>query len=116
MNQQVQYVSPTQGLITCSIQQVLEDLDLSTQGLQLIEREVTTTTTTNNNTKNADTSPSVIPLIKKIKIQEMLKAYNDELAEAKELELLTMGSKNHQSIGQQITCQTEEIKRETNYD
>lgn len=93
MNQQVQYVSPTQGLITCSIQQVLEDLDLSTQGLQLIEREVTTTTTTNNNTKNADTSPSVIPLIKKIKIQEMLKAYNDELAEAKELELLTMGSK-----------------------
>lgn len=93
LNQQVQYVSPTQGLITCSIQQVLEDLDLSTQGLQLIEREVTTTTTTNNNTKNADTSPSVIPLIKKIKIQEMLKAYNDELAEAKELELLTMGSK-----------------------
>lgn len=98
LNQQVQYVSPTQGLITCSIQQVLEDLDLSTQGLQLIEREVTTTTTTsttnnNNNKNNADTSPSVIPLIKKIKIQEMLKAYNDELAEAKELELLTMGSK-----------------------
>lgn len=90
LNQQVQYVSPTQGLITCSIQQVLADLDLSTQGLQLIEREVVTNT---NPPAGTSSSPSVIPLIKKIKIQEMLKAYNDELAEAKELELLTMGSK-----------------------
>ncbi|KAI5948702.1 AIM23 [Candida theae] len=94
LNQQVQYVSPTQGLITCSIQQVLEGLDLSIHGLQLIEREASN----NNNNKHSSASASAsttgsIPLIKRIKIQEMLKSYNDELAEAKELELLTMGSK-----------------------
>ncbi|KAG5419249.1 AIM23 [Candida metapsilosis] len=84
LDKPVQYVSPTQGLITCPIQQVLEGLDLSSQGLQLIEREAT---------NNGSSTASVIPLIKRIKIQEMLKSYNDELAEAKELELLNMGSK-----------------------
>ncbi|KAI5950604.1 AIM23 [Candida margitis] len=93
LKQQVQYVSPTQGLITCSIQQVLEGLDLSSQGLQLIEKEVSSNNSNSNANATAPSSPTIVPLVKRIKIQEMLKSYNDELAEAKELELLNMGSK-----------------------
>ncbi|KAI5952536.1 AIM23 [Candida jiufengensis] len=72
-NYQIQQVTD-QGLSTCKIHEILKDLNLQKQGIQLIERD------------------DKLPLVKIIKIQEMLKSYNDELAESKELELLKIGS------------------------
>ncbi|KAI5961001.1 AIM23 [Candida pseudojiufengensis] len=73
-NYEVEIITET-GLKKCKIQEILADLNLQKQGIQLILRD-------NNQ----------LPIIKFIKIQEMLKNYNDELAESKELELLKIGS------------------------
>ena len=70
------------GLIKIHLSKILENLNLSKQGIQLIDRPKS----------DDDEGGRLLPLIKIVPIQEMNSWYNDLLAKSKQIELLEIGS------------------------
>ncbi|KAI3404264.2 AIM23 [Candida oxycetoniae] len=82
-NYQVETVTPS-GLVKVHLQEILKDLNLSNEGIQLIQR---------NSSSDRGGRSLILPLVKKCKTEEMIRSYNEELASRKELELLNLGSR-----------------------
>ena len=88
-NYQIQLITDS-GLKKCHLSEILQKLDLSINGLQLIDKSTTTTATTTTTTTN--TSDEDLPLIKIITVRDMINQYSTYLNNLKQLELIKLGS------------------------
>lgn len=80
-NYQIQLITDS-GLKKCHLSEILQKLDLSINGLQLIDKSTTTT----------NTSDEDLPLIKIITVRDMINQYSTYLNNLKQLELIKLGS------------------------
>ena len=76
----------------CHLSEILQKLDLSINGLQLIDKSTTTTTTATTTTTTTNTSDEDLPLIKIITVRDMINQYSTYLNNLKQLELIKLGS------------------------
>ncbi|CAX43042.1 uncharacterized protein yjl131c homologue, putative [Candida dubliniensis CD36] len=88
-NYQIQLITNS-GLKNYHLSEILQNLDLSINGLQLIDKSTSTTTTTTTTTTN--NGGNELPLIKIITVREMINQYSTYLNNLKQLELIKLGS------------------------
>lgn len=90
-NYQIQLITNS-GLKNYHLSEILQNLDLSINGLQLIDKSTSSSTTTTTTTTSTNNGGNELPLIKIITVRDMINQYSTYLNNLKQLELIKLGS------------------------